>query len=308
MVVYVSERMMGMNPSPRLRKILLLVLKSDKSVPAGDLAEYMQVSKRTVFRELENVGGMIAKYGLQLETKSKKGISISGTQENKGILLNALNQSEFVDPKNMEERQKRIIFELLNREEPQKIYLFSKLLQVSEGTVNYDLDVIDKWFGQSGVGLIRKRGLGIYLEYQEEDYRKACMMYVHQDSNGADQRMIYDALIKREGLSTQMIPEYGLLFLHAKTAAVKESVFVLIRAEDGGFTQELLKAIKCVVVMLIPEEHSHNKLAVSAISTAIFESDKFLESIKYGDEFQVRQGMEHILNNYLTGFISNYKP
>lgn len=166
--------------SARLIQILFLLLNSYKPIPAGSLAENLQISKRTIFRELENADNYLKDYSLKLETKSKKGISIIGSKANKNIVLNELNNLEYSSPKNKEERHNRIILELLKQEEPQKIYYYSSLLKVSEATINNDLDPVEEWFMKSNVTLIRKSGLGIYLEYEEEDYRKVCMRYIYQ--------------------------------------------------------------------------------------------------------------------------------
>ncbi|MCJ7691051.1 MAG: PRD domain-containing protein [Clostridiaceae bacterium] len=168
-----------MKLSARLIHILLLLLSSGKPIPAGILAENIQISKRTIFRELENVNNDIKEYDLKLETKSKKGISIIGSETNKNKMLEELNKLEYSDPQNKEERHNRLILEILKQEEPQKIYYYSSILKVSEGTINNDLDNIEKWFLKNNINVVRRSGLGIYLEFEEEDYRKACMRYVY---------------------------------------------------------------------------------------------------------------------------------
>ena len=117
-----------MKLSARLIQILLLLLSSGKPIPAGILAENIQISKRTVFRELENADKDLKEYGLKLDTKSKKGISIIGSETNKDRLLEELNKLEYTDPQNKEERHNRLILEILKQEEPQKVYYYSSLL------------------------------------------------------------------------------------------------------------------------------------------------------------------------------------
>jgi mannitol operon transcriptional antiterminator len=168
--------------SARLIQILLLLLSSGKPIPAGILAENMQISKRTVFRELENADNDLKEYDLKLDTKSKKGISIIGSDTSKNRLLDELNKLEYSDPQNKEERHNRLILEILKQEEPQKIYYYSSLLKVSEATINNDLDNVEEWFLKNNITIIRKSGFGIYLDYKEEDYRKACMRYVYQNT------------------------------------------------------------------------------------------------------------------------------
>jgi mannitol operon transcriptional antiterminator len=171
-----------MKLSVRLIQIVLLLLSSGKPIPAGILAENMQISKRTVFRELENADNDLKEYYLKLETKSKKGISLIGSEANKNKLLEELKKLEYTDPQNKEERHNRLILEILKQEEPQKAYYYSSLLKVSEGTINNDLDNIEEWFSRNNITVVRRSGLGVYLDYKEEDYRKTCMRYVYRNT------------------------------------------------------------------------------------------------------------------------------
>ncbi|MCL2557124.1 MAG: BglG family transcription antiterminator [Treponema sp.] len=166
-----------------MKQLLLLILDSGAPAPAQDLATRLQISKRTVFRELEGLGAMLATYGLRLETKSKKGVSLSGARSDKDALLRMLDGLEFSAPQSIKERRGRLILELLRQKEPAKILWFSTLLKVSESTTNHDLDSSEQWFSKSGVGLVRKPGIGVFLSYDEEDYRKACMRYAHENMN-----------------------------------------------------------------------------------------------------------------------------
>ena len=166
--------------SARGIQILLLLTSSDEPVPAQDLANELQLSKRTIFRELKNLDEELEAFGLQLDTKSKKGILLLGLIENKKRLISELNKLDYDDPRNIEQRRNRLILELLKQEYTQKLYYYSSLLRVSEATIHSDLEVVDKWFTEYRINLVRKSGLGIYLEYKEDDYRKACMRYIYQ--------------------------------------------------------------------------------------------------------------------------------
>ncbi|MCH3964261.1 MAG: transcription antiterminator [Clostridium sp.] len=168
--------------SARLIQILFLLLRSDKPIPAGVLAENLQISKRTIFRELRKADNCLKEYDLSLDTKSKKGVSITGNESDENRLLEELKNLEYIDPQNRKERHNHLILELLKQEEPQKMYYYSSLLKVSEGTISNDLDTVENWFLENNIKLVRKSGLGIYLDYKEEDYRKACMRYVYQNS------------------------------------------------------------------------------------------------------------------------------
>lgn len=176
--------------TPRLVQILYILVISDKPVPADNLAGCLQISKRTVFRELSHVNRQLQTYQLSVDTKSKKGIVLAGDAEHKEVLLHELKRFEGTDPQNRNDRQWRLILALLLQKETNKIYYFSSLLQVSDGTVANDLEMIEPWFHENNIRLVRKSGLGIYLEYQEEDYRKACRCYICRNAGEAPKLLL----------------------------------------------------------------------------------------------------------------------
>ncbi len=171
-----------MSFSARGIQILHLLLKSIDPVPAQELAIELQLSKRTIFRELKDLESNLKSFEIWLDTKSKKGIRLIGDIEEIDRLNNALAKMDFDDPRNIEQRRNKLILELLRQEGAQKIYYYSSLLKVSDATIHSDLDVVESWFEESKVTLIRKSGLGIYLDYREEDYRKSCMRYIYQNA------------------------------------------------------------------------------------------------------------------------------
>lgn len=73
--------------TPRLMQILFLLLNADKPIPAAKLAEQLQISKRTIFRELDHIDASLEKYGLKLERKSRTGFELTGGSQEKQKLL-----------------------------------------------------------------------------------------------------------------------------------------------------------------------------------------------------------------------------
>jgi mannitol operon transcriptional antiterminator len=116
---------------------------------------------------------------------------------------------------------------------------------------------------------------------------------------------IYNDLKKREELSTQVIPEFQFVLLHAKTKGVGESKFILIKPESTHFEDEYFSKSKVVVVMLIPEEDPRRVLAISSISSALFEDELFLEDVKNGNREAVKSYIERILKEYLSEQVKN---
>lgn len=200
-----------MSFSARGIQILHLLSNSSDPVPAQELANELQLSKRTIFRELKDMESELKSFGVRLDTKSKKGISLIGGIKNIDRLHSELAKMDFDDPRNIEKRRNRLMLELLRQEAPQKIFYYSSQLKVSDATIHSDLDVVEKWFEESKVTLVRKSGLGIYLDYREEDYRKACMRYIYQDAeNPLDvlNELVEDSIVENIREALRELPNH----------------------------------------------------------------------------------------------------
>ncbi|KHF29643.1 Transcriptional regulator MtlR [Anoxybacillus sp. BCO1] len=67
--------------SARERKILDLLLANPKGITVGDVAKQLDVSERTVHRDLKGVEQVVESYDLQLIKKAGVGIQIVGEEE-----------------------------------------------------------------------------------------------------------------------------------------------------------------------------------------------------------------------------------
>lgn len=181
--------------TPRLMQILFLLLNAGKPIPAAKLAEQLQISKRTIFRELDNVEISLRKYGLKLERKSRTGFELTGDTQDKQRLLEELQQSDHFDPRNREERQQKLILAMMKEDELQKLFYYADMLKVSEPTISKDLETLEEWFQRQNILLLRRAGFGVGLVYKEEDYRKALLAYAskYQDHSFIDSE-IYDKI------------------------------------------------------------------------------------------------------------------
>lgn len=179
--------------TPRLMQILFLLLNADKPIPAAKLAEQLQISKRTIFRELDHIDSSLEKYGLKLERKARTGFELMGGSQEKQKLLAELQKSDHFDPRNREERQQKLLLAMMKEDELQKLFYYADMLQVSEPTVSKDLETLEEWFQRQNILLLRRAGFGVGLVYKEEDFRKALLAYAskYQDQSFIDQA-IYD--------------------------------------------------------------------------------------------------------------------
>lgn len=170
-----------LNISSRLKQILLILLEQTEIISIQTLAEQVKTSKRTVQRELESVDGILKKYDLSLQSKTGKGIWIEGEKENSFTLYWELKEQNLNDMNNKEQRRKQLIYHLLKEKEPQKLFYYAHLLDVSEGTISKDMESIEEWFSWLDLKIVRKQGYGVELEGSEKGYRLALRRFMDEN-------------------------------------------------------------------------------------------------------------------------------
>ncbi|GAE92068.1 mannitol operon activator [Gracilibacillus boraciitolerans JCM 21714] len=164
--------------SGRERKLIELLLSYQEPITIRKLAGELNVSERTVHRDLKNTEEILQQYGLEVSKKSGGvGISIVGQEDNKSRLKLATFHLEHTDY-TPEERQAMILTTLLETKEPIKLYTLATELQVTVATVSNDLDMLDGILEKYGLKLIRKRGYGVKVEGGEEGNKRSVISYL----------------------------------------------------------------------------------------------------------------------------------
>ncbi len=171
--------------STRAKEIIHILCRQEKYTTIASIAETLNLSSRTVLRELDEVEKLLAQHGLELEKKPNKGLVVKGSTEEKNNLLQLLETLAENKVYTPQERQTVILSELLQNQNPTKLYYFTRIFDVSEGTVSRDLDSLEGWLSQYHLTLIRKPGLGVYIEGSEGEIRRAIinLLYENIDQN-----------------------------------------------------------------------------------------------------------------------------
>ena len=270
-----------MEITPRIRQLLRFLLEQPEYVREQELADAVGSSKRTIQRELQYLSGELGQWQLELERKKGVGLRLTGTPE----AVAALRQSLEVKPSggfaSKAERQQRLLFELLHDRTPQKLYVYSRLLDVSEATVASDMEDISHWLAESHLTLLKKPGYGVVLTGSEADYREAIGRFIHafapQDRRRDHPAGIYDflnsATISRvekllDGLGDPRLQQfteasYMGLVMHivigierVQQGAVTDGgtdVLELADDEDKELAQRILSAIEAEFQLQMPE-------------------------------------------------------
>ena len=186
---------------PRLNKLLRLLLESGDPLTVNQLSERAGTSRRTVFRELEHIDALLSARGLRLITRSGSGLHLEGSEADRAAFLAELSQDALQSPADRQERQFRLLLELLRTPELQKIHIYAAQLGVSEATIGNDLAGAEGWLGDYGLSLVRRPGLGIQTEGAEADFRRALIHLLgHLTRDGSLERLARQGLLDSEVL------------------------------------------------------------------------------------------------------------
>lgn len=158
---------------PRLNHLFHILLCSNEPISVKELGSQLGVSRRTVFRELQNIDVLLKPFNLNIGTINGKGIVLEGSSDGKKQLEYQLNRKGNSEPSGKQERQNRLAIAMLVTELPQKLFYYSNLLHVSESTISNDLDYMESWFNRFDLVLMRKQSYGVSVEGKESSIRRA---------------------------------------------------------------------------------------------------------------------------------------
>lgn len=171
--------------SKRVVEIIEMLLEKSDYLSIAQLADEMNISKRTIFRDMDDIEAFAKDFGIELEKKSKLGLKVVADAKQREQFQNYANKFKGTHF-SQEERLNQIIMELLRSREPRKFYYFSNLLGVSEATISYDMDKIEPWFKERSITLVRKPGFGVFVKGKEIDFRKAIVDFLYQNYEHQD--------------------------------------------------------------------------------------------------------------------------
>lgn len=165
-----------MQLTTRAEKIIRILIRSPHGKPmaAAAISESLDISRRSVQRELPTVEKWLNEQGFTLIRKPGSGLYLDEPAERLEELMSLLNQYSPTDlGEDRTQRQKILRRELLAAEEPLKTFYFTELLGISEKTLSTDLDQIEKWLQKYHLTLVRRQGLGIFVDGSETNKRQA---------------------------------------------------------------------------------------------------------------------------------------
>lgn len=172
----------------RQKNIIQIIAEnySDKPITISQIASRLNLSTRTVLRDMSSIEQWLDQNDFKFIKKPGKGLILDESLENKKYIIELLYEEKIVREYSKRDRKNLILSKLLTAKEPLKSYYFIKLLKISEGTLNNDFETVSDWLKNFNIKLIRKQGLGCYLKGDEKDFRKAYINLIYESYEGEE--------------------------------------------------------------------------------------------------------------------------
>ncbi|GAA0322611.1 mannitol operon transcriptional activator MtlR [Bacillus carboniphilus] len=276
--------------SARERKILEHLLSKREEVTVKDIANELDVSPRTVHRDLKGVEEILKENGLTLNKKSGIGIQVAGSDENREkltLFLFHLSHNEYTP----EERQTIILSTLLDTKEPIKLVSLANDLNVTIATVSNDLNKIEEKIVPYGLHLVRKRGYGVEISGGESAKRKAMSKLIMENVDEFELISILKESIQRKASPPDDTATDRLLGL------VDKKKLLVIEKQIDRIKHELPYEIadSSYIGLVV-----HLALAIERIQQGeeIRFEEEYLKNLKQSKEFEVARkivdGLEEV--------------
>lgn len=137
------------------------------------LAQALEISRRTVMRELPGVEEWLSAAGFRLLRSPGQGILLDEGLDSRKALRALLEEGQEKPTLPRKQRRQQLLIELFAADGPVKTYALAHELDISEHALAGDLDVLEGWLKPYEVTLCRRPGVGIWLEGTPEKRRRA---------------------------------------------------------------------------------------------------------------------------------------
>ncbi|MFV8815754.1 HTH domain-containing protein, partial [Aerococcus urinaeequi] len=169
--------------SQREAIILDQLLYSHTEIPISSFQSLLQVSRRTIYREITNLEASLKTLNIEIVNERNKGYKLVGHAETLNMLREentARNQYVF----SKDERQDGIITTLLVNEEPVTAEVLSQQFAVSLNTIYQDIDAVEERLGANRVN--RLPAQGFTLDVDEINNRNIVATTIYNNLSPSD--------------------------------------------------------------------------------------------------------------------------
>lgn len=164
----------------RQRELVRKLCRHDAFCTVADLARGVEVSVRTIRKDLHSIEAFTAQNGATLERVPGTGVRLACPPETRVSLLMQVDRT---DLHTLSTAEQCAVAELLLLSHP--LVTFQRIAdacRVSRQTIMANFSDVERFFAQAGIACVRDRGKGIYLEGGEMGVRR-CFLGLMSDSS-----------------------------------------------------------------------------------------------------------------------------
>lgn len=236
----------------REKKILQILLESPNGISRKHLEELLQVSKRTIYRELSNLEITLIPYQLSISYIRHLGYQLKGNQEQINQIKEQIevDQWDFIDPY---ERQKAIIAYLLLSDEDILLEGLAWDFKISLATIQKDLHTIEQILEKEQLFLAKSKGSRSYIKGSEQKKRLVLSIYIDQSIGE------YEFFYYLRNIETMKSPNYFFDLLDSQCLQASEELILKKYEELFQYSsdQQIKQLIIILAVSLMRIEQNH---------------------------------------------------
>ncbi len=162
----------------RQKYILYLLQSTDENMGMDDLVRRLQVSRRTIQRDVSAMQSYLHAFNLVLQVSPQQ-IELVGSSADISRMLEQAGKLPTTLTLTPKDRELHVALDLLMEEAPSKLGYFGRQLHVTAASLSQSLDGVADWFSAHGLELIRRRGYGVEVHGDEEARREAIAKLVY---------------------------------------------------------------------------------------------------------------------------------
>lgn len=258
-------------------EILQYLREKNDYVKVQELAETYKLTDRAIRYKIDKIEEFLVKNGFQyLDKQHLKGIKIineSGLNEFLDSFLGEYTPYKYVYSKS--ERFEFIGMKILQSKEPVKLSYFQSKLCVSKNTISKELELIEKWLNERELKIIRKSRLGIIVDGNEENKRKAIREITSETISTED---IVNYVKKGTAKSKINNLQFNTLFSDIDIDFI-DSIIKSVEVEfNKEFSDEAYGSLITHITLMIKRVELDTNISIPEIN---------LENLKVGKQYEV---------------------
>lgn len=236
--------------SPREKELLMEFMNHPKELSINQMISVLKVSKRTVYRELENLTETLLTIDVQIEKAGRGKYQLVADEAGIQKIQKSLQTEDWVDI-STEQRQRLLLFELLMTEVPIRMQDILDKYLISNTTFYSDMKQLESRLSKSPLKIMRD--LGYFIEGSEK-YRRLLIANILEIEINEYQFFHYEESLGKQNVFFAFLKESHLLFV--RELILSECRKVLPELSDRKLTH------LCFVLMLTIYRVKRNHLIV----------------------------------------------